>query len=120
MLGVEEICSATEPKTSKPKVIIIKKLIKNAWGQRRTFLYSTINDKRKSQDLTLESSSKEGLGTRGQAHSQQSSVRLTVVLKALSQRGPQSVLNGQNIALGIWTEGQVGPARQLVSKNFVL
>lgn len=33
---------------------------------------------------------------------------------------PDTVLNGQNITLGIWTEGQVEPVRQLVSENSAL
>ena len=40
--------------------------------------------------------------------------------KALSLRSPDTVLNGQNITLGIWTEGQVEPVRQLVSENSAL
>lgn len=73
--------------------------------------------RRKAPDLTLEPLSKVGLvlGSWLTASSDQ-----VHCWKALSQRGPDPVLNDQNITLGIWTKGQVEPVRQLVSENSVL
>ena len=73
--------------------------------------------KRKASNLTLELLSPGILllGARLMASSDQ-----VHCWKALSLRSPDTVLNGQNITLGIWTEGQVEPVRQLVSENSAL
>lgn len=66
--------------------------------------------KRKDADLILEASKRNW----------ECSVRSTVVLMPSCQRGPGTVLSGQNITLGIWIEGQVEPVRQLVAKILYL
>lgn len=99
---------------SNPQKIVNK----NVGSQRRTFFFiCQFMTKRKDQNLTLQPSSKVGqvLGTRLMAHSDQPNT--TVMLKALSQRVPDTVLNSQNIILGIQTERQAEPVSQLVSRN---
>ena len=73
--------------------------------------------KRKASDLILELLSQGVLLLGARLMASRDQVHFW---KALFLRSPDTVLNGQNITLGIWTEGQVEPVRQLVSENSAL